>query len=106
MYVEVYGSQGYEGRWDVGLAPGETEINEPVRERMLAQLREGNPRYPDHHVEWMDAGTDLVFGFFYDGIRPRGPKAPPAPGETPPPVPKMDPDRPPPIPVAYRERPT
>jgi hypothetical protein len=75
MYVEMYGPDGAGGRWDVEPPPGKM-IDEAERDSMLAKLRRPSPHYPDSHVEWADCGTDLVFGYFYGGERPKagGPK--------------------------------
>ncbi len=71
MYVEMYGPNGSEGRWDVQPPPGRI-IDEAKRDEMLVGLRKPNPEYPDSHVEWADCGTDLVFGYFHHGARPKG----------------------------------
>lgn len=68
-YIEVYGPDGYEARWDAELPEGEV-IDEAFRDEQLAVLRTPHPDYPDSHVEWLDAGTDLVFGYFHHGARP------------------------------------
>jgi hypothetical protein len=74
-YVEVYGPDGYEGRWDVDPPEG-TPIDEQYRDEMMATLQNPGPDYPDSHAEWIDCGTDLVFGLFHHGARPPsfGPK--------------------------------